>query len=225
MASANPADFRREAALESQRILAESGLSNPLNSESSLCLPNVGDATGSLYRIALVPWFFMLPGLLLFLFGIVYGILVLTPWVDLSLKSTAISLGSMIVGIVVFFMSGSVSDGIYDAATQGWNGASFMKDFESRVAASHHFCIEDPATYTKQKIISEDYAKGGLDRSGRGLLLAGCQYRYVLRPHDVTELREDKKVFVVTVRIGVTTLTLALSPLVCDDEEERRFVE
>ena len=63
-------DFLRLAAQESARLLAESRMSNTISSDATLCLPLHPDATGALYRIALAPWLFMLPGLLLILFAV-----------------------------------------------------------------------------------------------------------------------------------------------------------
>jgi hypothetical protein len=216
-------DFRFAAAEESVRLLKQARLSNPFNSESSLCVPLDGDATGKLYRVAVVPWLFLLPGLLLVLFGIVYTVLIFTPWVDGTGRAFLLAGGTFISGVVILVTSHRVATTRFDHIVAGRNGAARIADLEGRATECHQFAIEDPATYQKQKIISEDYAKGGLDRTGRGLLLAGIQYQYVIRPRDVTEVTEDESHILITLRVGAASLTLAISPLILNDKQEKAF--
>lgn len=215
-------DFRHAAAAESVRIMRAARLSNGLNSEGSLCVPVEGDATGTLYWVALLGWVFGLPGLLLMLFGVAYVLLIPTPWVDASLKTFLIAGAAFGAGVWLCGIGYRTADAHFDKVVARRQGGGVLRDVESRVAEVHRFAIEDPATYRKQKIASEDYARGGMDRTGRGLILAGVQYLYVIRPGDVVEVREDKRHVVIEARVGEAVLTVAASPLDGDFDVEKR---
>ncbi len=225
MSVVDPNDFRSAAAEASVSLLRGSGKSNPLNFEGSLCVPNEGDATGSLYKIAVVPWLFALPGIVLVLGALLLAIMILTPWVDLNLNTVCMVLGSIVVGVTLLVSSNSVSDGVFDRAVRRWNAARVINDLQSRTDGYHEFAIEDTKTFKKHKVISEDYAKGGMDRTGRGLILAGCRCLYVIRPREVESIQKHKRTLVIAVRIEKATLSVAISPLITDEELDKAFYE
>jgi hypothetical protein len=214
-------DFRRGAAVQSGEIARGQGPNVGFDGATSLCLPFPGDPTLTLYRIAVVPWALISSGLLLFLFGIVLTVLILTPWVDATLASVAMAPGSIAAGLVVAVYAAS-SDAGFDRALARRLGPR-MKELESRIAARYRFAIEDPATYRKQKVISEDYAFGGLDSRREGLLLDGLRYRYVVRPQDVTDVREDKNHLLITYTVRGAPVALAVTLLMADPEEAARI--
>lgn len=223
MTATNRDDFRFAANTASKAIIQANKLSCPLNSESSLCLANERDETACLYRIALLPWIPMSFSLLLFGTGIVYAILAFTPWVDWNLKTTGIILGSFAAGIFMWIIDTKVDSSLFEGSIRNANGEAFIARMKNRITTCWKFAIEDPATYKKQKLISEDYAIGGLDPTGQALLLAGCQCKYVLRTADVIEFREDQSTLLVSVQIASETLTLALTPLIADTQEDAQF--
>jgi hypothetical protein len=220
-----PGDFRYEAAGESVRLLAGARLSNVLNSERSLCVPLAGDVTGQLYRIAVVPWLLLLPGVLLILFAVVYVVLIVTPWVSAGARTFTLAGIALSAGVTLLALSERVSNALFDGAVLRRHGGALVNDLRQRVGAYHQFAIEDPASYQKQKVISEDYAMGGLDRTGHGLLILGLRYQYVVRPGDVTEVRVDKNHILITMGIGAGSVTLAVSPFISNAEEAKRFKE
>jgi hypothetical protein len=215
-------DFRAAAAGRSEAAAGDYAPATGLDVDSSLCLKFPGDPTLTLYRIAVTPWVLVAAGLLLFLFGLVLGVLILTPWVDATSKTVLAAVGSVVLGpvIAVYFI---ISHGIFDRAMAGRLGPR-KQELESRVAALYPFAVEDPATYQTQKVISEDYAVGGLDTRRQGLLLDGLRYRYVIRPRDVTEVREDKDYLLITYTVRGAPVTLAVTMLLGDNEEEARIL-
>jgi hypothetical protein len=224
-AKESPDDFRYCAGHESIRLLEEARLSNAFNSEESLCVPMPGDATGSLYRIAVVPWLFLLPGVLLILFALVYMVLMLTPWANASGTMFAIAGGVVTFGLYVVAVSERVSGALFDGGVVRRYGDALVSDLKGRVTEYRQFAIEDPRSYRKQKVISEDYGKGGLERTGHGLLIAGLQYQYVIRPQDVTDVRVDKNHVLITARVGRESVTLAVSPFMGSVEKEKVYRE
>jgi hypothetical protein len=207
--------------VQSGEVAREQGPNVGFDGATSLCLPFSGDPTLTLYRIAVVPWVFIASGLLLFLFGIVLTVLILTPWVDATLASVAMAPGSIAAGLVIAAYATS-SDAGFDRALTRRLGPR-MLELESRIAARYRFAIEDPATYRKLKVISEDYAFGGLDSRREGLLLDGLRYRYVVRPQDVMEVREDKNHILITYTVRGAPVTLAVTLLLGEPEEEARI--
>jgi hypothetical protein len=216
-------DFRAAAEEQSRAVANGYAPDVGLDGESSLCLKFPGDPTLTLYRIAVVPWVLVTVGLLLFLFGLVLGVLILTPWVDARLVTVGAALGAIVLGLVmaVYFI---VSHGVFDRALARRLGPR-KRAIEARVAAVYPFAIEDPATYQRQKVISEDYAIGGLDTRREGLLLDGLRYRYVIRPGDVAEVREDKGYLLITYAVRGAAVTLAVTMLLGDNEEEARVLK
>jgi hypothetical protein len=219
MSKGTPDDFRYPAERESVRLMGEMRLSSAMNSETSLCMPLEGDATGKLYQMAAIPMVLLVIGLLLILFAVVYVVLIVTPWVDASWRTFLVAGGALTVGVVLAVASEGVSKGLFEGILEGRHGRGVMGELRERVAECFEFAIEDPATCRNQKVISEDYALGGLDRSG-GLVLAGVQYWYVIRPRDVIEVRVDRKHVLITAKVGGASLTIAASPLAGDEERE-----
>jgi hypothetical protein len=221
-APAGAIDFRAAAAGRSEAAAGGYAPAVGLDGDSSLCLKFPGDPTPTLYRIAVTPWVFVVAGLLLFLFGLVLGVLILTPWVDATRRTVQAALAAVVLGpvIALYFI---VGHGIFDRAMARRLGPR-KQEIEQRVAALYPFAIEDPATYQTQKVISEDYAVGGLDTRRQGLLLDGLRYRYVIRPRDVTEVREDKGYLLITYSVRGAPVTLAVTMLLGDNEEEARIL-
>ena len=102
-----PAEFRAAAAETSEGAAREQGAACGLDSAASLCLRQPGDPTPGLYRIAVVPWVLIVFGLLLFLFGVVLAILILTPWVDANVRSVGAAAAAIIIGPVVLVWAGA----------------------------------------------------------------------------------------------------------------------
>jgi len=219
----DPADFRAAAAERSDGATGGYAPDVGLDGNSSLCLKFPGDPTPALYRIAVVPWALVAVGVLLFLFGLVLAVLILTPWVDATLRTVPTALAATLLGpvIAVYFI---ISHGVFDREVTRRLGPR-KQELESRIATCYPFAIEDPATYQRQKVISEDYAIGGLDSRRLGLLLDGLRYRYVIRPRDVTEVREDKDYLLITYGVRGAPVTLALTMLLGDKEEEARVLK
>jgi hypothetical protein len=222
-APAGAIDFRAAAAERSEAAAGGYAPAAGLDADSSSCLKFPGDPTPALYRIAVIPWVLVALGLLLFLFGLVLAVLILTPWVDATWRTVPAALAATLLGpvIAVYFIIGH---GVFDREVARRLGPR-KQQLESRIAAPYPFAIEDPATYQKQKVISEDYAIGGLDSRRRGLLLDGLRYRYVIRPRDVTEVREDKDYLLITYAVRGAPVTLALTMLLGDKEEEARVLK
>jgi hypothetical protein len=216
-------DFRDAAAKQSDGAAEEYPADVGLDADSSLCLKFPGDPTPALYRIAVVPWALVAAGLLLFLSGLILAVLILTPWVDATWRTVPTAVAATLLGpvIAVYFI---ISHGVFDREVARRLGPR-KQQLESRIAAPYPFAIEDPATYQKQKVISEDYAIGGLDSRRRGLLLDGLRYRYVIRPRDVTEVREDKDYLLITYAVRAAPVTLALTMLLGEKEEEARVLK
>jgi hypothetical protein len=221
-APAGAIDFRAAAAGRSEPAAGNYAPAVGLDGEASLCLKFPGDPTLTLYRIAVTPWALVAAGLLLFLFGLVLGVLILTPWADATWRTVPAALAAVVLGpvIAVYFI---VGQGIFNRAMARRLGPR-KREIESRVAALYPFAIEDPATYQTQKVISEDYAIGGLDSRRTGLLLDGLRYRYVIRPRDVTEVREDKDYLLINYAVRGAPVTLAVTMLLGDKEEEARVL-
>jgi hypothetical protein len=218
-------DFRDDAAEQSARLVSESRLVNVLDSATSLCLGVEGpDATGALYRIALIPWAWLLIALCVLLFGAVLGVLILTPLVDATFLSIGLSVAGFVLGLVLIVMGASSGDGIFEGVMEA-RLAGRLADLNRRVDSRHPFCVEDPATYKKLKVISEDYATGGIDRRRPGLLMEGLRYRYVIRPEDVTEFREDGEHFLISYAVRTARVTLALNVPEGNDENERQVIQ
>jgi hypothetical protein len=112
-------------------------------------------------------------------------------------------------------------DGAFEGVLEARLGRR-LDDVKFRVKELGRFCVEDPATYQKRKFVSEDYAFGGLDLRRPGLLLEGLRYRYVIRPNDVTGVREDGDYLLITHGVGGASVTLALNLLVEDKAEEAK---
>jgi hypothetical protein len=55
------------------------------------------------------------------------------------------------------------------------------------------------------------------------LLLDGLRYRYVVRPQDVMEVREDKNHILITYTVRGAPVTLAVTLLLGEPEEEARI--
>ena len=224
MASRTRQDFRSAAAAESKRLVDEARLVNVLDSGRSLCLPADPDAAGPLYRIAVVPWICLALAACVLLSGLVVAVLILTPWVDANLRSVGLATVGVVAGAVLVVMAASAGDGVFEGVMHS-RLQNRLIDLEKRVATRYPFCVEDPATYQKSKVISEDYATGGVDERNRGLLLEGLRYRYVVRPGDVTELRRDDDYLLVTYTVCAATVTLALNVAIGDDDQERGVLE
>jgi hypothetical protein len=216
-------DFRSAAAEQSDRLLRDPDSAAALNAPSSLCVRLPGNATGALYRIAVVPWLWIAAGVLLFLFGVVLAILILTPWVDGNWKTWLTASAAIVLGPVVLVKSPAFGDGVFEGTLRRRLGQR-LTELEGRVASRHPFAVEDPATYKRQKVISEDYATGGLDRARPGLLLEGLRYRYVIRPRDVAEVRQDDDYLLITYAVGGAPVTLAVTLLIGDRDEEMRIL-
>src|SRR5688500_10472049 len=97
------ADFRDAASEQSEQFVSRVRLVNLLDSDSSLCLrvDAVGDNSGALYRIAVVPWILLAVAACVFLTGLIVTVLILTPWLEASLKSVALAVGGIVLGAVL----------------------------------------------------------------------------------------------------------------------------
>ena len=220
MGPGDPTDFRHQAEQYSVREMERLGHLDVFASESSLCYPIGGDASHLLYKIALLPWVPILASLGMFLSGPVVAILVLTPWVDSSWWTWGYALGALVVGFI--WTVKTVQNETVFKKTVSARLDSRLEELKQRSASLYQFAVEDPKTYQVHKTISEDYALGGLDRTRAGFLLGGIQYCYVIRPEDVTEVREDKSYLVITFNVGGAPLTIAVNFFFQDDEEEQR---
>ena len=212
-------DFRDAAAAESARRVPRPDSADVLDSASSLCLRMEGDPTGAFYRIALVPAIWLSLSLGLLLTGPVLGVLILTPVLDAHWWSVLLAVACFVAGVVLSLMLPGAVDGVFEGALEARLGRR-LDDLKFRVTELRRCCVEDPATYDKRKFVSEDYAFGGLDLRRPGLLLEGLRYRYVIRPDDATETRQDEDYLLVTFRVGGATVTLALALLTHDDKAE-----
>lgn len=214
-------DFRQPAAAESARMVERAKPGNVLDCPTSLCLKEPGDATSALYRIAVLPWVWLIIAALTFLAGVVYGVLILTPMVDLTIWSAGLTAALVVGGVVLIVMGIGVGNGVFEGTLAARLGGR-LNDLEARVHQRYPFCVEDPRTYKKQKVVSEDYATGGVDKAGRGLLLEGLKYRYVIRPRDVTGVVQDGDYLLITYAVGDQPLTLAVNVPAGDDEKEKK---
>jgi hypothetical protein len=217
-------DFREAAAGQSERVLKEARLVNVLDSRSSLCLRADPHTLGPLYRIALVPWIWLAVAASVFLFGVILAVLILTPWVDANLRSIGLASAGVVVGAVLIVMSASAGDGVFEGVMESRLGSRLV-DVAKRVVERYPFCVEDSATFQKLKVISEDYATGGVDKRNPGLLLEGLRYRYVVRPQDVNEVRQADGHLLVTYTVGSARITLALNVPLSDDEKEQQALD
>jgi hypothetical protein len=223
MADQSTGDFRSAAAEQSAR-LAPDASGNLYDAGPSFCRRMEGDASVAFYKIALIPWVFLGAGLALLLAGLVLIVLILTPLLDARLWSIGGAVAAIVAGLVLVLMSPGASDGVFEGALEGRLGPR-LAALKSRVPDVYRFAVEDPATYQSQKVASEDYAYGGVDASRPGLLLEGLRYRYVVRPKDVTELREDGDYLLITYAVGGARVTVAMNVLSGDKELERKVRE
>jgi hypothetical protein len=151
---------------------------------------------------------------------VIIGVLIMTPLVNATLLSVALSMGAIIIGTLVVTVVFRNDDRLYESALRERLG-SRVDELEQRVERRHQFTVQDSLTYRKIKLISEDYATGGLDIHKPGLLLEGLRFRYVIRPKDVRAVIEDKNHLLITFVIAGVPLTIVVAALEGDWEKER----
>lgn len=197
------ADFRDEAAASSVRLVAESFGRRPEDLGESLCLPveNPADLRGIKWSL-----------LLRLVFGVggiaVGGILALALQKMPEWKE---QFEALILSVAMCFSIGGIGL-LLTAATVG-------RSFSRRRIGDRYdalwalgsaikplgVSVEDASTFEKMKLVPEDLAWIGFDRSRRMLLIEGIRYRYLIHSEDVLDIEQVA---------GATTTGIAISYLI-----------